>query len=68
MKKSWRTTLFGLIASVASLIVTVPEVVDNNQKIVKVAAFVMAGGFAGMGIVSRDNNKSDEQAGAGKKP
>lgn len=68
MRKSWRTTLLGAISSGASLIVTVPELVDKDERIVKTAAFVMAGGLAGMGIVSRDNNKTDEQSGAGKKP
>lgn len=66
MKKSWRTTLFGVISSIASLIVAVPDVVGHNPAAVKAAAFVLAGGLAGMGMVSRDNNKTDEQSGAKK--
>ncbi len=66
MKKSWRTTLFGVISSLASLVVAVPDVVNHNPAVVKAAAFILAGGLAGMGIVSRDNNKSDEQSGAKK--
>jgi len=67
MRKSWRTTLSGLISSAAALVVAVPDIVNYNPAAMKAAAFVLAGGLATMGIVSRDNNKTDEQSGAGKK-
>lgn len=66
MKKSWRTTLSGLISAVSVLIVAVPEVVNYNPAAMKAAAFILAGGLAAMGISSRDNNKTDEQSGAKK--
>lgn len=59
MKKSWRTTLFGVISSLASLVVAVPDVVAHNPAAVKAAAFILAGGLAGMGMVSRDHNKAE---------
>lgn len=66
MRKSWRTTLSGVISSAAALVVAVPDIVNYNPAAMKAAAFVLAGGLAAMGIVSRDNNKSDEQSGAKK--
>jgi hypothetical protein len=54
--KSWRTTLSGAISSGAALVLALSTSgVVMPKWIVVAAGFVMAGGFAAIGIVGKDS-------------
>jgi hypothetical protein len=53
--KSWHSTLSGAVTSAASLILALSAAgVALPRWVLVVAGFVMAGGFAAMGIVGKD--------------
>lgn len=63
--RSWKTTLSGLISSGAGLILAMSMAGVVLPKWATVtAAFVMAGGFASLGIFGKDSNVT----GAGSPP
>lgn len=66
--KSWKTSLFGLIGAAAVVMSENPELVNHNVTLLLISKLTLAGAFAGLGIVSRDERVSDEQAEAGVKP
>jgi hypothetical protein len=54
--KSWRSTLSGAVSSGAALILALSGAgITLPHWVVVVAAFVMAGGFASLGIVAKDS-------------
>jgi len=57
--RSWKTTLSGLVSSGAGLILAMSQAgVALPRWAVVAAAFVMAGGFASLGIFGKDSNVS----------
>jgi hypothetical protein len=62
--KSWKTTLFGLMAALGAGAVTVDGL---PTWAVTLARLSIALGLAGLGFFSRDNDKTSEQVGADKK-
>jgi hypothetical protein len=55
--KSWRTTASGLISSGAALVLFLPtQGVAEPKWLTGIALFVMAGGFASLGIFAKDSN------------
>ena len=53
--KSWRTTLSGGVTSAASLVIALSTAgIAMPRWLVVTAGFVAAGGFAAMGIASKD--------------
>jgi hypothetical protein len=63
--RSWKTTLSGLISSLAGLVLAMGAAGVVLPKWVTVTAgFVMAGGFGAMGIFGKDSNVT----GAGSPP
>lgn len=54
--KNWKTTLSGLVGSLASLLVLMStQGVQLPKWLVIVAGFVAAGGFAALGISGKDS-------------
>lgn len=66
MKKSWKTTLAGILAIVgAGITLVATPILDNDPNTVpQIAEFfsIAAAGF--VGLFARDNNVSSEDAGA----
>ena len=54
--KSWKTTLCGLIAAVASYAVANPATFARWPWVAPVAGILMASGIAGVGIASKDSS------------
>ena len=67
-KKSWRTTLYGILTFVGSLIPSALPLIDGNPETVIDTAEICAafmGLMTGLGFISaRDNKVSSEDAGA----
>jgi hypothetical protein len=54
--KSWRTTLSGAVSSGAGLVLALSTAgVAMPRWVVVAAGFIMAGGFASLGIVAKDS-------------
>lgn len=73
MTGSWRTTMFGLIAGIGAAVVTALQtgIIDPTTLPVWVKGvfgLLAVIGTAGLGIVSRDNKVTSEEAGATKSP
>ena len=51
---SWKTTLAGLAAAAASVVVSEPQ--DFPHWAIVAAKIIMAGGIAGLGLVAKDSN------------
>ena len=60
MKKSWKTTLGGIIAALGTALLAVPE----PEWLSKLGAGLIGLGGAIAGLSARDNNVSSEDAGA----
>jgi hypothetical protein len=58
--KSWKTTLFGLMAALGAAALTVDGLPPWALTVCKLSAAL---GLAGMGFCARDNDKSSEQVG-----
>lgn len=56
MKKSWRTTLFGIISAVALVIWENPDIVKNDT-VRSLSGLISAGALAGLGITGRDHKE-----------
>ncbi len=67
MITSWKTSLFGVIGSIALIISQNPSIVHHHPIALMISNLIVAGALAGLGISARANKVSDEQAGAGKK-
>lgn len=53
--KNWKTTLIGLILSVSGFIAVSPNHFGgDNALVVELSRYVLAGGFAALGIYSTD--------------
>lgn len=53
--KNWKTTAFGIVAAFFGFVLFKPQ--HFPLVLVDVAAYVMAGGIAGLGISSKDSAK-----------
>ena len=57
--RSWKTTLSGLITSLASLVLALSAAGVAIPKWLQITAgFIVAGGFASLGIFAKDSNVS----------
>ena len=57
--RSWKTTLSGLVSSAAGLVLALSTAgVGVPKWAVITASFVLAGGFASLGIFGKDSNVS----------
>jgi hypothetical protein len=68
---SWKTTVFGLMASIGAAVAAgiqqgVINAHDLPHWVGSVAALLSVIGIAGLGFNARDNDKTSEQVGAGK--
>ena len=55
--RSWKTTLSGLVSSMAGLVLALSTAgVGVPKWAVITASFVLAGGFASLGIFGKDSN------------
>lgn len=52
--KSWKTSLFALIAAVAGFIAIHPMYTAHWPVVSDIAGYIMAGGLAGMGLAAKD--------------
>ena len=67
MKKSWRTTLFGVLGGLVMLIGQVQTLLDDDPKTVpNYTEIMLAIGVMGIGVNARDESVTSEQAGAKK--
>lgn len=60
MKKSWKTTLAGVIAAAAAGVATA----NIDPIVTKIAGIVAAIATAALGVFARDNGVTSEDAGA----
>lgn len=61
MKPSWRTTVGGLVAGFAALVLSSPDFYAHMPWFVRdIAGFLNAGGMVFMGISSRDSQVSKD--------
>jgi hypothetical protein len=61
--RSWKTTLSGFVSSGAGLVLALSTAgVPLPKWAIVTAAFVMAGGFASLGIFGKDSNVSGVNA------
>lgn len=68
MTRSWRTTTAGILAIVGSICAAVSAELDGNPDTSANWAAVIPAAIAGIGLVfARDNDKTSEDVGAGKK-
>jgi hypothetical protein len=54
---NWKTTTFAILASIATLIIQVPNHFGLPSWVMEVANWVQAGGLAGLGIFAADKVK-----------
>lgn len=54
--KSWKTTVFGLIAAVAGYVATNPTAFAKWPWVGTVAGIIMAAGIGSMGLASKDSD------------
>ena len=53
--KNWKTTASGIVSSAAGLVIALSQGgVQEPKWVLVTAAFVLAGGLAGMGITAKD--------------
>lgn len=65
-KKSWRTTVAGIVAAVGILCTQIGNVLDKDpETVISWEAIMFALGALGVGWFARDNKVTSEQAGAG---
>ena len=65
MKKSWRTTVLGVIAGMALILAQATNVLDDDPETVFSLSQLLAGiGALGIGWFARDNGVTSETAGA----
>ena len=65
MKSSWRTTLSGVFAGIVLLLGQAQTLLDDDETTNPEYTVIMAAiGMLGLGISSRDNAVSSEDAGA----
>jgi hypothetical protein len=61
--RSWKTTLSGLVSSMAGLVLALSTAgVAVPKWAVITASFVLAGGFASLGIFGKDSNVTGPSA------
>lgn len=62
MKKSWRTTMFGVIGGLVMLLGQVQTLLDDDPKTVpSYTEIMLAIGVMGIGVNARDENVTSEQ-------
>lgn len=66
-KASWKTTVFGVAAAIAAVIVESPELVEGHRMAILAAKVVMSVGLGGFAVFARDVRVSDEESGSGVK-
>ena len=59
---SWRTTVCGLITALAGWVAFSPEIFQHWPWVISLAKYIMVGGFAATGLVSKDYNQHSTQA------
>lgn len=65
MKKSWKTTTFGILTALTAVLGAVGAIIDDDPKTNPDWGTVIAAVTAGVGLaVARDNNVTSEKAGA----
>lgn len=65
MKKSWKTTTFGILTAIVAVLGAVGAVIDDDPKTNPDWGTVVAAVTSGLGLAfARDNNVTSEQAGA----
>ena len=53
--RNWKTSLFGIITSIAGFIVASPSLFTRWPWVVPLASYVMVGGFAAIGLAAKDS-------------
>ena len=65
MRRSWQTTLAGIIAGLIILLTQLGNLIDGDPETVLTwERIVVALGIMGIGAFARDNNKTSKTAGA----
>jgi hypothetical protein len=59
---SWKTTVCGIIMALAGWVVFSPETFQQWPWIISLAKYIMLGGFAALGVVSKDSSQHSTQA------
>lgn len=68
MARSWKTTTAGILAIVGSICAAISAELDGNPDTTANWAAVIPAAIAGVGLVmARDNDKTSENVGAGKR-
>ncbi|MBW4521007.1 MAG: hypothetical protein KME16_15050 [Scytolyngbya sp. HA4215-MV1] len=59
--KNWKTTAIGLVLAFSGFVVFTPDTFGRDTLLVKVCQYTMTGGFAALGLTSKDFDKNGEQ-------
>jgi hypothetical protein len=60
--KSWKTTACGLITALAGFILFSPETFQHWPWAISLAKYITLGGFAALGLASKDSTEHSTQA------
>jgi hypothetical protein len=60
--QSWKTTLCGIIMALAGFVLFDPDTFQNWPWAISLAKYVMLGGFAALGLSSKDSTEHSTQA------
>ena len=60
--KSWKTTACGLVMALAGYVLFDPETFQSWPWAISLAKYIMLGGFAALGLASKDSTEHSTQA------